>query len=138
MTGDIDPLKIGARRQAIDSHPNLHEEQPDGGPKAVEFTHYDCWFLPPDEEYTFDHLEEAMRSTPGDVAAECERIFSGWMETLDIPAPAAGWFSSLFMRGYNEFAQHTGVKDERAGWAGIIEASTPAAPAAHPTGTSRA
>ena len=126
MTGDIDSLNVGARRQAIDSHPNLLDEQPDGGPEAVEFTHYDCWFLPPDEEYTFDHLEEAMRSTPGDVAAECERIFSSWMKTLGIPPPADGWFSDLYMRGHDEYIQRTGLTGEVAGWAGIAEAETDA------------
>lgn len=122
----IENLDSLARRAAINVYPNLLDEQPNGDLEALEFTHYDCWFLPADEEYTFDHLEKAMRSAPGDVAAECEQIFSSWMKTLDIPAPATGWFGSLFMRGYNEFAQRTGVKDERAGWAGIIEAETDA------------
>jgi hypothetical protein len=109
MKAVIDTLYSLARRAAINVHPNLLEEQPDGGPEAIEFTHYDCWFLPDDEEYTFDHLEKAMQTAPGDVAAECEQIFSSWMKTLDIPPPVTGWFGDLFMRGYNEFAQHTGV-----------------------------
>ena len=115
-----------ARREAIDVHKNLLDKQPDNGAEATEFTHYDCWFLPPDKEYTFDHLEEAMRRTPRDVAAHCQRTFSSWMKTLDIPPPPEGWFADLYMRGHDEYVRRTGLTDEGAGWAGIAEAETDA------------
>lgn len=121
MKDSIDTLGVHARREAINAHPNLLDEQPACGPEAVEFTHYECWFLPPDQEYTFDHLEEAMRRAPGDVADECERIFTSWMKTLDIQPPPSGWYCDLFMR-----AQLTGMSGEAAGWAGIEEAETDA------------
>jgi len=126
MAASIETLNVHARRTAIDAHPNLLDEQPDGDFDAIEFTHYDCWFLPDDQDYTFDYLVEAMRSAPGKVAAECERIFSSWMKALDISPLPDGWFSDLFMRGYDEYAKRSGMADEPAGWAGIAEAETDA------------
>jgi len=126
MALSIKTLDVNARREAIDAHTNLLDEQPDGDLEAIEFTHYDCWFLPDSQDYTFNYLVEAMRSTPGDVAAECERIFSSWMKTLGIPLPADGWFSDLYLRGHDEYVQRTGLNDEGAGWAGIAEAETDA------------
>lgn len=126
MALSIKTLDVHARREAIDAHANLLDEQPDGDVEAIEFTHYDCWFLPPDKEYTFDHLEEAMRRTPRDVADHCQRTFSSWMKTLDIPLPPEGWFADLYMRGHDEYVQRTGLTDEGVGWAGIAEAETDA------------
>lgn len=126
MALSIKILDIQARREAIDAHANLLDEQPDGDVEAIEFTHYDCWFLPASQDYTFDYLIEAMRSAPGDVADECERIFTSWMKTLDIQPPPSGWYGDLFMRAQNEHAQRTGMSGEAAGWAGIEEAETDA------------
>jgi hypothetical protein len=122
----IETLDVRARREAIDGHPNLLDVQPDGDVEAIEFTHYDCWFLPPDEDYTLDYLREAMLKAPRTVADQCQLTFSSWMETLDVPQPPNGWFADLYLRGYSEQVRRTGIADEEAGWAGIIEAETDA------------
>ncbi|MBU3694343.1 MAG: hypothetical protein FGM40_05875 [Rhodocyclaceae bacterium] len=126
MNASIETLDVQARRAAIDGHRNLLGEQPDGDIEAIEFTHYECWFLPPDEDYTLEYLREAMLNAPSAVAAQCEQTFSSWMKTLEIAPPAEGWFADLYMRGYNEHILRTGVASEDAGWAGIAEMETDA------------
>jgi hypothetical protein len=85
MKAKIETLDVRARREAIDGHPNLLDVQPDSDAEAIEFTHYDCWFLPPDEDYTLDYLREAMLNAPRAVADQCQLTFSSWMETLVVP-----------------------------------------------------
>ena len=115
-----------ARRAVISRHPNLLDEQPDGDIEPIEFTHYDCWFLPADEDYTLAHLEETMLRAPRDVACQCQLTFSGWMKTLGIPSPPGGWFADLYMCGYNEFLKRGGISAQDAGWAGITEVESDA------------
>ena len=119
-------LEARNRRDAIARHPNFLEKQPDCDVEPIEFTHYDCWFLPADEDYTLAHLEETMLRAPRDVACQCQLTFSGWMKTLGIPLPPDGWFANLYMRGYNEFLKREGISAQDAGWAGIAEVESDA------------
>ena len=41
MALSIKTLDVHARREAIDAHANLLDEQPDGDVEAIELTHYD-------------------------------------------------------------------------------------------------
>jgi hypothetical protein len=69
------------------------DEQPDAEP--IQFTHYDCWFLPDDEDYSLSYLEDALENRPDAVADECEAVFGSWSRTLGLDVPP-GHYAALF------------------------------------------
>ena len=71
------------------------DTQTDADP--IQFTHYDCWFLPEGEDYTLDYLNDALANTPEAVAAECEDVFGSWSRTLGLDVPP-GHYADLFMQ----------------------------------------
>ena len=73
----------------------LLDEQPQDV-EAIELTHYDCWFVPEDEDYSFDFLTDKLANDPSAVAHECESVFQSWMRTLKIDSPPAGHYIDVF------------------------------------------
>jgi len=71
------------------------DTQPDADP--IQFTHYDCWFLPEGDDYSLAYLEDALANHPEVVAAECEDVFGSWSRTLGLDVPP-GHYADLFMQ----------------------------------------
>jgi hypothetical protein len=61
----------------------------------VEFTHYDCWFLPDEADYTLAYLDDALATAPETVADECQAVFGQWARTLGYDVPP-GHYADLF------------------------------------------
>jgi hypothetical protein len=71
------------------------DTQPDADP--IQFTHYDCWFLPEGEDYSLAYLDDALANNPTAVADRCENVFGSWCTTLKLDVPP-GHYADLFMQ----------------------------------------